>query len=287
MLPLPTPGRLLVLFFVLAAPAALAQTAPSPYIDKDASTTYEADALVQEPSLEIDAAVADAMRASSNAMADSTAPEALEDLMREMEAAIAQSENGEIPAGMEAEMENVVTELASGMAQMMGAMFGLSDEELAEMGEQVRTEGTMTRTVSQEAAAPRSTNRLYRRASVQSYPVIPNGYGMDGDGYPDRMAISGTIVAAGSLRICRFDAPPVSRWLRIRLSDTSATYPGEQIVVAVQCHEDKKELLVGRRVRMEVWKSIASRPIRMATDDVPSVGTPMYESYPGNVRLGG
>ena len=83
---------------------------------------------------------------------------------------------------------------------------------------------------------------------------------MDGDGFPDRMAVSGTIVDAGSLRICRFDdAPPVSRWLRIRLSDTTATYPGEQIVVAVQCHEDKKELLTGRRVRMEVWKSIIGR----------------------------
>ena len=121
----------------------------------------------------------------------------------------------------------------------------------------------------------------------QRFPVVDDGYGASGDGFPAQTTVHGTIVAAGSLRLCRAGRPPVSRWLKIRLSGTPSDYPPVYMIVAVECHEDKEERLVGRSVRMEAWKSTPDNPIRMATDDVPDVDAPMYVSYPGNVILGG
>ncbi len=265
-----------LLLFACAAPAALAPAAlaqaPSPYIDKDGATTYE----------EADLRPDSAPEATPIRTVVVPSPEAPQRSMEDLEAAVAAGEITEAEAI--AELEKALEGMASAMGEAMGEALGLSPEQMA-AAEVTTTDGA--------SGGARKNDGLdfYRRNAVappvQVHPIIPDGYGRDGDGFPDRMAVSGTIVSAGSLRICRWDAPPVSRWLRIRLSNTTATYPGQEIVVAVQCHEDKKELLVGRRVRMEVWKSLMGRPIRMATDDVPSVGTPMYESYPGNVRLGG
>lgn len=128
---------------------------------------------------------------------------------------------------------------------------------------------------------------LYRRpvrASRQAYPTVSAQHGTATDGYPEETVVSGTVVDAGSQRVCRDGDEPVSRWLRVRLSSAA---PGAPLytVVAVRCDELDARHYIGRGFSARAWKSYARSPVRMAHDDVPPFEGPLYVTYPGNVTI--
>ena len=206
-----------------------------------------------EADAQIERAVGLAMAEAEAALADGPTPEALDDAIAE--------------AGTE------LAEAAAGLDAAEPGLAALEMELQAALAESAQTDEPRT-------TAPRRTLR-----GPQTFPVIPDGYGAAGDGFPSQTVVSGTIVAAGSLRLCRPGRPPVSRWLQVRLDGTPEAYPPVYFVVAVECHEEQAARLVGRHVRMEAWKSAPDAPVRMATVDVPETDAPLYVSYAGNVAL--
>lgn len=135
-----------------------------------------------------------------------------------------------------------------------------------------------------EPEAPRAAPVATRRTAVQSFPVVVEGYGYEGDGFPLHSIISGRVVAAGSQRVCREGRPPVSRWLQVRLDGMPEGAPAH-IVVAVQCDEWAAEHYVGRRVRIDAIKSLPEQAIRMARRDVPTSDSPLYLTDPTRVEV--
>ncbi|MEM6328535.1 MAG: hypothetical protein AAF791_15575, partial [Bacteroidota bacterium] len=90
---------------------------------------------------------------------------------------------------------------------------------------------------------------------------------------------------AGSMRLCREGRPPVSRWIRVRLSGTPDDAPPVHVVVAVQCDEWAAEHYIGRRVTIDAIKSMPEQDIRMARRDVPPSDAPIYLTDPTRLRV--
>ncbi|MEM1056321.1 MAG: hypothetical protein AAGI52_12415 [Bacteroidota bacterium] len=136
---------------------------------------------------------------------------------------------------------------------------------------------------AEQASAPASTPEAAEgvstptvRTTAQTFPTLYEGYGFQGDGFPERTTITGTVVGAGSLRLCRQGRPPVSRWLHVRLSGMPEGVPPVHVTVAVQCDEWAAAHYLGRSVRIDAIKSAPEQEIRMARRDLPESDSPLY-----------
>ncbi|MEL6614679.1 MAG: hypothetical protein AAFQ43_03020, partial [Bacteroidota bacterium] len=241
---------------------------------------------------EIDAAVQEAIAAATAALADSTAPAVLEGLMTEAELAQAEAELKVALDSLDTALQMLMTEMGSAMAEAMSGMAEGMAEEMAEGLEMAMDDPAAAPEASGAGvplAGPRKvgTGRLFSSRAPQAYPTVSGVYGGPDDGFPAQTEITGVVEDAGSQRLCRDGRPSVSRWLKVRLTDTPADYPPVHIVVAVECDELDARHYVGRRVSMTAWKAISNRPVRMARNDVPEVDAPLYLTYPGNVSIGG
>lgn len=246
-----------------------------------------ADAASPEASAEIDAAVMEAIQAANAALADSTAPAVLDGLLTEAELAEAEAELEAALDSLDTQLQALMTEMGSAFAE---AMTGAMTEMAGEMeGATLSPMSDAAMPQASGASGPRlvGKGRLFSDRGPQVFPTVPGVYGESGDGFPSQTRVTGVVEDAGSLRLCRDGRPAVSRWLKVRLTDTPADYPPVHIVVAVECDELDARHYVGRRVSMMAWKAISGRPVRMARNDVPQVDAPLYLTYPGNVRIGG
>lgn len=271
--------RLFVLSLLFTAAPALAQPMGVPMLPPSGSPSAEST------DADIDAAVAEAVAAASAALADSTAPDVLEGLMTAEELAAAEAELGAALDSLDTALVSLMSEMGAAMAEAMTGAMGEMSAEMSGDASGVDWMQMASATSAPKESAPRG--RLFSDRGPQVYAPVTGVYGDASDSFPDQTRIRGVVVDAGSQRLCRAGRPAVSRWLKIRLTDTPSTYPPVHMVVAVECDELDSRHYVGRRVSMTAWRAIPSRPVRMARNNVPEVDAPLYLTYPGNVTIGG
>lgn len=186
-------------------------------------------------------------------------------------------------ANVDVTQQAVDKAIATAMAETMASV---TDSATVEVLDAIRESFAEP---DEEAREPRATSpsrrRARRSASAQTFPALYEGYGHEGDGFPVRTTIVGTVTAAGSQRLCREGRPPVSRWLQVRLSGMPEGMAPIHVIVAVQCDEWAASHYLGRRVRIDAIKSLPEQEIRMARRDVPASDSPIYLTDPTRVAV--